>query len=812
MKKLKISYPRLSFRFLNLERVTSVQHRKRVRTNHKPLIAMALPFLLVGGFLAVPVPASGNIVSPSPVDTSNAIRWAPDNSPIGEIVGEFTGFDSATKKIDSPFPLNFFGARKSALCLSIDGVVYPLENTSSDCTVTFDKGLEVISLESRASALAALALDINLRPEKIINPQRLTTEQLRIQSVNVSGGTITVTTQGEHGFLVGEFARQNMETAAMGFTLPSNTITAVPTPTTYQIANSDSITNGDYTPGAGTRAFVHREMNFMVITAMSISGTTLTITTQPDQRTFGLGGKFTLVRTGVPGLDGGRFIVASRVSATEFTATVPAGITDLDPSQAGAQTSVSSWPSGQPRMIERDDVGAIQQVYFGTTTVEGRSAFSVTWYRIATNDLSEGSVPPVNPRTTSISVQLLVIKKSTGSDSGGWDFDVEINVGHATDASDGYRVDSPRSPCSVNSFSDLNLCRWGMGTARYIAGPTITSSSAGSGLITINTQGPHGFSVGQSLRISGYPTRGINNEVFTVGSVVDDNTLVLLDQDLFAGTYTDNQAPDGARLNYSEVYELFPNYSVLELQDAGGATSLVRNSLNSNVLGRYTFPSIGGQIFSFVAPSMGSGVTFGPAPAGQAASPASPQVAVIQVNPTNITVDNEIITILGANLNTVTEVYIGGVKVPIFTQSGNRLQVRAPKGLSGLVDLELKSSLNDVLMTRKLNFGGTAAAGTKRATLVVGGFDHNSRKLTKRMKNRIDRWLTRNSDLGTLTCTGFTSLPRRTTDVALSTNRGKTACNFSKRQRADLETSVSQGIEDPRPGSNIRRVRLVLTP
>ena len=207
----------------------------------------------------------------------------------------------------------------------------------------------------------------------------------------------------------------------------------------------------------------------------------------------------------------------------------------------------------------------------------------------------------------------------------------------------------------------------------------------------------------------------------------------------------------------------------------------------------------------------------GPAPVAPqeytaSAPPAPPVVAAIDVNPTNVTVDNEIITILGANLNTVTNVFIGGVSVPIFTQTGNRLQVRAPKGLSGPVDLELKSSLNDVLLAKKLNFGSTAAAGTRKATLIVGGFAHNSRKLTARMQDRIDRWLERNSDLSTLTCTGFTSLPRRTTDVTLSTNRGLTACKFSKTERPELETSVSQGIEDPRPGSNVRRVRLVLTP
>lgn len=200
------------------------------------------------------------------------------------------------------------------------------------------------------------------------------------------------------------------------------------------------------------------------------------------------------------------------------------------------------------------------------------------------------------------------------------------------------------------------------------------------------------------------------------------------------------------------------------------------------------------------------------APPAQLPQQAPAMMSVIDVNPTNITVDNEIITILGANLHTATEVYIGGIKVPIFTKSGNRLQIRAPKGLTGLVDLEIKSSLNDVLLTKELNFGGVASEAADRKTLVVKGFAPNSRKLSARMKAKIDRWLDRNSDLSTLTCIGFSSLPRSTADVALSTNRGLAACKFSKRQRPELETSISQGVEDPRPGSNVRRVRLVLTP
>jgi hypothetical protein len=190
----------------------------------------------------------------------------------------------------------------------------------------------------------------------------------------------------------------------------------------------------------------------------------------------------------------------------------------------------------------------------------------------------------------------------------------------------------------------------------------------------------------------------------------------------------------------------------------------------------------------------------------------SPSVTLVSpLAPANVTTSRNI-SLFGTNLDTVTEVYVGGKKLRIRKQTANQIDIRLPRGLSGLVDLELKSTLNNLLSPKHFNYGGVAATATRKAKLIVGGFAHNSRVLTPRMKNRIDRWLERNSDLGTLTCTGFTSLPRRTTDVALSTNRGITACKFSKKQRSQLETSVSKGIEDPRPGSNVRRVRLVLTP
>lgn len=200
-----------------------------------------------------------------------------------------------------------------------------------------------------------------------------------------------------------------------------------------------------------------------------------------------------------------------------------------------------------------------------------------------------------------------------------------------------------------------------------------------------------------------------------------------------------------------------------------------------------------------------------PAAASSGSSAPAPQkqhVSTLNQTPS----PGQTVAMFGSYFGGITEVFVGGVKVEIVSTSENRVDIRMPEGLTGALDVELKSPLGTLLLPKHFTIGKLAAAGTRKATIIIGGFDHNSRKLTARMKARIDRWLDRNSDLSTLTCTGFTSLPRRTTDVELSTNRGITACNFSKRQRSELETSVSQGIEDPRPGSNVRRVRLVLTP
>jgi LPXTG-motif cell wall-anchored protein len=264
----------------------------------------------------------------------------------------------------------------------------------------------------------------------------------------------------------------------------------------------------------------------------------LTITTSDSAAYFGIGGKFTFTNTGIAGLDKAKLIVDTRIDNKNFTATVPAGITDLDPSQAGDQTTVT-FTSKRPYAIERDEVGALHQIHFGTTTVDGKDAYALTWYRTATYDNSVAGengtfFPAINPRNLTFTIQLVIIKLDTGSDADGWDFGFEYNIGHANDISDGYRSDLPTSGCSL---SNRSLCRWGMGVVQYVpAGPDVPTA-------------------------------------------------------------------------YAVAYELFPDNSILELGDSAGATALVRNSLNSRVLGRYTFNMIGGAVTGFVKPTLGIGIS-----------------------------------------------------------------------------------------------------------------------------------------------------------------------------------------------------------
>jgi hypothetical protein len=159
-----------------------------------------------------------------------------------------------------------------------------------------------------------------------------------------------------------------------------------------------------------------------------------------------------------------------------------------------------------------DAWGTPCEIYFGTTTIDGRDAYVLTWYRVS---MYEGENDPALDNT----FQVVIIKKSTGNDTDGWDFDIEFNFGHVTDNEDGYSAADPTDECE----SGTTDCRWGIGWANYIG--------------------------------------------------VDE----------------------------ADAYELFPTTPTEQLID-GGAQALTAHSLNSAVLGRYTFGMVGGVTQGFAQP------------------------------------------------------------------------------------------------------------------------------------------------------------------------------------------------------------------
>jgi LPXTG-motif cell wall-anchored protein len=122
-----------------------------------------------------------------------------------------------------------------------------------------------------------------------------------------------------------------------------------------------------------------------------------------------------------------------------------------------------------------DGWGLPCSIYQGTTTVDGAQAFVVTWYRVS-------QFEETNDPALFNTYQLLLVKRATGSDAAGWDFDFEFNYATLTDDEDGYAVDATTglydpegddTDCvaydNLVKTATYGLCRWGIGVANYNA-------------------------------------------------------------------------------------------------------------------------------------------------------------------------------------------------------------------------------------------------------------------------------------------------------------------------------------------------------
>lgn len=562
--------------------------------------------ILVGGlavsFTAV---ALATTSSPSPMDSSSAVRYDTTDRILGDLIVGMIDADGRAHAIDLPFPVNVYGQKYPSLCIGTDGTVMPAASTSASCNNnSYDRDVAMIAANTRKPVIVALGIDSD-PGENIHNPHREALTELAVASYVVDGsGIMTVVTTEPHGFVVGDLVR------GAGTDRPDAVIvTEVVSTTSYKGEGlSGTLDPTSFTAIAGERTVVYREvvMHDISYGSVTISGSTLEFRNDDRDPIIGTGRAITVANSGIPGLDGADLQVISRTGNMVVT-NLPAGLADVDPTQAGNQTSFVL-SDARLWLIERDSVGAIQQVSVGTTTVDGRDAVVITWYRMATNDYSTNSPTAINPETLTNTFQMVLLKRSTGSNSTGWDFDVEYNFGHANDISDGYRTSDPTASCSP---SEPATCVWPAGMGRPLPTIVISSYSVTSSDITLNTTTPHGLSVGDLVVMNNLYDQTYLDGSLRVASVVDSDTVV------FTNVWTapdavETAAPADASLVAGEACELFPGNNALELGDQGGATALVRNSLNTDVAGRYTFGVVEGEPYGCITPVMGDGATYAP--------------------------------------------------------------------------------------------------------------------------------------------------------------------------------------------------------
>jgi hypothetical protein len=580
------------------------------------LVAASLVVLATGRVEAVPPAAN-------PADKSSAIRYRADGTMIGSVIRSLVAQDDDNTVYPGLFPLNFFGTKYANICMTENGGVFPTNDAAIAATVQlatetidrtgcggesfYDVSVAYSAVEAEDPFIAVLATDHNLSEDVAITPS-WEINDLKISSIVGDGTTVTVTMAKAHGYTVGSSVTISNVTGTGGYN-GTYSVDSVPSATTFTYTSA--------TTGAASGGSTVRPRTYGALATITGDGTNVTVVTAANHN-LGTGDYITFAGTGIAAVDDKHFEV-TKVNNTTLTFAQPAGFAaDRAGLSAGQVTALTA----QYKWFVSDGYGAIGQMYYGTTTVSGRDAMVITWYRVA-------MYSSANPKSRFSTVQLLLVKKATGDDTVGWDFDVEYNYGTMTDDEDGYRVVSATvsegSGASGWTADDTLAnggyanaeARWGIGWASYktiidAQNYTITNCPTQC-TITLTTAAAHGLKPGDLVRftdVNGAPFQGRDGRTQT-GTT---GTTIVVKVPGYYTSYTNTAVTDlvgggATELRVSEDYEIFPNTGIGDLveQSARSATRLTSNHMNApTVLGRYTFGMVGGVTTGFERPAMGA--------------------------------------------------------------------------------------------------------------------------------------------------------------------------------------------------------------
>jgi hypothetical protein len=540
-------------------------------------------------------------------DASAAIRYDSDGTVIGSVVQALIDEDDDYWIDTAPaFPTNFFGLAADEMCVTTNGSIYP--TTGGNCTDEYDYGMGELAVAGDAPMIAALATDSDSGEDSLM----IENEDGVLPSGPVTGtsgasggaGTLTVTTSASVSDLAVGDKVYLWGTGNATLDDESFTITALDS-----AAKTISFSVGAAVPDglAQGRWYYYRLVTYGGYTGTSTSGSTATLAGVTVEDGAGLlVGDFIAFASSDASLDARNYVV-SAVTSNSISFTLPAGAPT--PTNTGGSWFVS------------DGVGAIRTVNYGTATVDGRQAMVMTWYRLPQNDAD-------NADFLYNTLQIVIVKRATGDSTVGFDFDIEFNYGTLLDDEDGYDATDPTSDCTAYTdpgiVDGLADCRWGVGTASFVPNVQVQSIAFSGTEATITTASPHGLAglgseVWIELDASGNAVLdSLNSNDRARARVTGPSTLTFPVE--FPGSDT-TFTPTLPYIDVSDVYELYADYSIDRLADSGD-TAMVDNSVNSSVLGRYTFAFVGGTPSGFK--TLADAIS-GPAPASGGGAPAEPE-------------------------------------------------------------------------------------------------------------------------------------------------------------------------------------------
>ena len=125
-------------------------------TKHQTLRGGIAAAIVAAVFLAGAAPA---LASGNARDVSDAMRYGA-SAPLGAVVPEFVDVDDTTKTYPAPWPVNFFGTKYEGLCVTTNGGVYPVADSTVECSDEYDLSLDQLALASSAPMIAGGAASV----------------------------------------------------------------------------------------------------------------------------------------------------------------------------------------------------------------------------------------------------------------------------------------------------------------------------------------------------------------------------------------------------------------------------------------------------------------------------------------------------------------------------------------------------------------------------------------------------------------------------------------------------------------------------